>query len=275
MKKIVSKYPAISRFILAAILLVVVLLLTDVIGKEIHFPYTGFLLLVGATWILYKSENKSLKEIGLNLNVRNVSFLIVGLFLGIFAFATSTFFRTIYTGEQWHVNPNIDWLKLADGLYIVLPTVATQQLIFRGYPFKKTIEISNLFIANIIWGLLFAFYHDIFGNLIMLPLTVLSLLISHFCFSSSLLKSGTLYFPIGIHLGHNWSSQYFNGYSITDKGIFYITDQQNFNSWQAFLIFWLTYNLGFIILGTSLWKWKGIEKTTQLPTQCIPNSAKT
>lgn len=257
MKKIILKYPIVSRFVLAAILFVLALILSQVIGEHVKFMYTGFLLLVIATGILYRTENKTLKAIGLNFNLRTVPFLFFGLLLGIVAFAVSTYFRTVYTGEQWHVNRNIDWLSLFRGVYIILPTVATQQLIFRGYPFMKTVEVSNLFFANIIWGFLFALYHDIWGNLIILPFTILSFIISHYVFSASLLKSATLYFPIGIHLGHNWSTQYFNGYSATDKGIFYITNQQNFNSWQAFLIFWLTYNLGFIILGCLLWKWKG------------------
>jgi hypothetical protein len=265
LKRTILQYPAVSRFVLAAVLFVAALMLADVVGKHVKFIYTGFFLLLIATWILYRTENKSLKEIGLNLNLRNISFLFFGLLLGIVAFAVSTYSRTVYTGEQWHINPTIDWFILAKGLYIVLPTVATQQLIFRGYPFMKTVEVSNLFIANIIWGLLFALYHNIWGNPIILPFTILSFLISHYVFSASLLKSSTLCLPIGIHLGHNWSSQYFNGYSATDKGIFYITNQQNFNSWQAFLMFWFTYNLGFIILGYLFWKRKGTLTVRRVP----------
>lgn len=255
-KKIILQYPVASRFILSVILFIIALILTDAIVKHVKLSYTGFLLLLIATWVLYRTDNKTLKEIGLNLNLKNIAFFSFGLLLGILAFAVSTYSRTIYTGEQWHINQNIDWFSLAKALYIILPTVATQQLLFRGYPFMKTLEVTNLFIANIIWGLLFAFYHNIWGNPIMLPFTILSFLISHYVFSASLLKSATLFFPIGIHLGHNWSSQHFNGYSATDKGIFYITNQQNFNSWEAFLIFWLSYNLGFIILGYLFWKWK-------------------
>lgn len=263
MKKIFSSYPTVARFTLAVILFAASLILADIIEKIIHIRYTGFLLLVGATWILYRTENKTLKEIGLNLSLKNVSFLFLGLLLGIIAFAVSTYFRTVYTGEKWHINPNIDWLRLAEGLYIVLPTAATQQLLFRGYPYKKTIETSNLLIANSIWGILFVIYHDIWGNPIMIPFLAISLFLAHYVFASSLLKSTTLYFPTGIHLGNNWSTQYFNGYKITDKGLFYITDQQNFDSWQAFVIFWLTSNLGFIILGYLFWKWKGVTPLAQ------------
>jgi membrane protease YdiL (CAAX protease family) len=262
MKNLLSKYPNVVAFALAVILCATALALADWIGKLIHFPYAGLLLLVAATWYLYKRENRTLQEIGLNLRIRNVSFLLPGLALGIASFAISTYARTLFTGEQWHVNPNIQWDKLAEALYVVLPTAATQQLIFRGYAFKKTIEVSNLFVANLIWGLLFVAYHDIWGNLMFLPFAFLALFLSHYVFSSALLKSGTLYFAIGIHWGHNWSSQHFNGYKITDAGIFYITNQQNYNSWLAYLILWLAYSLGFIILALAFWKWKGVPLPT-------------
>jgi hypothetical protein len=258
------KYPVIARFILAAILFVMALFLAGFINKYISFPFTGVLLLALATWILYKTENKNLKAIGLDLQPRNLAHLFIGLLFGVAAFVISTYSRTLYTGEQWHITPHIEWLTLVKGLYLVLPTVATQQLIFRGYPYKKTVEVSNVITANIIWGLLFACYHDIWGNLVMLPLTILSFLISQYVFGTSLLKSFTLYLPIGIHLGHNWSSQYFNGYKPSDVGIFYITDQNNFNSWEAFFMFWFTYNLGFIILAIILWRWKGRTQIEQV-----------
>jgi membrane protease YdiL (CAAX protease family) len=171
----------------------------------------------------------------------------------------------LYTGEHWNVTPNIDWLTLAQGILIVLPTVATQELLFRGYAYKKTVEVGNVILANIVWGLLFASYHDIWGNPIILPFTVLSFLIAHYVFASALLKSLTLYLTIGIHLGHNWSSQFFNGYKPTDISIFYLTDQKNFTSWSAFLIFWFTYNLGFILLALILWMWRAKATKLELP----------
>jgi hypothetical protein len=266
MKHFVQKYPSAFRFILAAFLFLTALVLSDLIGKIVYFPYTGFLLLVSATWLLYRTEGKSLAAIGLDITLRNFLFLFGGLLLGVSAFAVSTYSRTMYTGERWHFTPNINWLQLGWGMVLILPTVATQQLLFRGYAYKKTAEVSNVIMANLVWGIMFASYHDIWGNLIILPFNILSFLISHYVFGTALLRSKTLYFAIGIHLGHNWSSQYFHGSKPSDISLFYITDQKNFNSWSAYLIFWLTYNLGYILLALILWKWRGMAARTSVPS---------
>ena len=263
----IKKYPTTARFILAAILFALAIFLSDLLGKQIHFPYWGTILFVLVTWILYKTDNKTLQDIGLNLRIRNISFLVFGLFLGILGFAIATWSRTLYTGENWHLNQTIDWIRLAKGLWIVLPTVATQQILFRGYLYKKTLEKSNLLIANLIGGAAFVSYHDIWGNLYYVPFMVISLFLAHYMFASALLKSATLYFPIGIHLAHNWSTEYFAGYKPTDKAIFYLTDQQMFSSFQSSLIFWFTYNLGFILLAVIFWRWKRVKTVNSVETE--------
>lgn len=132
-----------------------------------------------------------------------------------------------------------------------------------GYGFTKTLEKTNLLVANIIWGSLFVLYHNIWGsNLYDIPLMILSLFLAHYVFSSALLKSATLYLPIGIHFGHNWSSQYLNGYKTGDHGVFYLTDQRVLSELPTVIIFPLTYNLGFIILMIILWRRKNHLKAT-------------
>jgi hypothetical protein len=133
MKHFAQKYPSAFRFILAALLFLTALVLSDLIGKIVYFPYTGFLLLVSATWLLYRTEGKNLAAIGLDITLRNFLFLFGGLFLGISAFAVSTYSRTMYTGERWHFTPNVNLLQLGWGMVLILPTVATQQLLFRAY----------------------------------------------------------------------------------------------------------------------------------------------
>lgn len=260
----IKRYPTISRFILAAILFALALFLTDQIGKYVHFIYTGVILFTLVTWILLKTDNKNLNVLGLNFQPKNLSFFFLGLCAGILAFAFSTWCRTLYTGEKWNINFDVNWVMLAKGLIWVLPTVATQELLFRGYPFIKTVEKSNLLIANLIWGAVFVSYHDIWTNPYNIPFFAVSLFIAHYMFSSALLKSGTLYLPIGLHLGHNWSSQYFNGYSATDNAIFYLSDQKMFNSFSSSLVFWLTYNIGFILLAILLWKWKRVKEVNNI-----------
>ena len=78
MKTLLKKYPMGSRIVLALVVFGLVLVLSNILNKGVvkeYFPYTSAILLGIATWFLYKSENKSLREIGLNLKLRNLSFL--------------------------------------------------------------------------------------------------------------------------------------------------------------------------------------------------------
>jgi hypothetical protein len=254
----IKKYPVISRFILFAILFAGALVLSDFIGKHIYkSSYIGPVLLTVATWIMYKTDKKSLKELGLQINLKTMAFFLLGLILSVLGYSIALYATTLHSGQKWHINPHINWLYLLKGLYLVLPAAAVQQLLFVGYPYKKTIEVSNVRIATLIWATLFACQHDIFSNIYFIAFSFLPLFFAYHVFSSALFRSGTLYFPIGIHLGHNWCTQYFSGSNISDKGIFYLTNMQVFTTWWPhYLIFFITYNLGFVLLYLLLWQWK-------------------
>ena len=253
----INKYPTTFRLLFMVFLFAFAILSPDFLFKIVPIPFMGVILLVLATWVLYKLDKKDLKALGLTFQIKTIAFLFAGTLLGIISHALSTYSRTLYTGEKWHLNPELDWSYLLSAVWGVLASAITQQLLFRGYGFTKTLEKSNLLIANIIWGSLFVLYHNIWGsNPYDIPLMILSLFMAHYVFSSALLKSATLYFPIGIHFGHNWSSQYLNAYKPGDYGIFDLTNQRVLSTFPTVIIFPLTYNLGFIILMFILWRWK-------------------
>ena len=95
-----------------------------------------------------------------------------------------------------------------------------EELAFRGICFKKTIQISSIAIANIIFAILFILSHWInlgaFGNPVMMTVLLITGL-GHWLYATALLRSGTLYFPIGLHLGNNWVSLFvFSNLDSTD-----------------------------------------------------------
>jgi membrane protease YdiL (CAAX protease family) len=91
----------------------------------------------------------------------------------------------------------------------LLPTVMLEELAFRGICFKKTVEISNVTRANIIFAILFVLSHWInlgaFGSPVFMTILLITGL-GHLLYATAFLKSKTLYFPIGLHLGNNWVS---------------------------------------------------------------------
>jgi membrane protease YdiL (CAAX protease family) len=143
-----QKWPYVVRMLLGLLLIVCAFVLTGLIEKTFpikkYFPFTGLALLVVVTWLLYKMENKNLNELGFNLKLKNVSLLFLGLLIGSVAFILAKYLRFLYTGETVDSNDSYDWHLIALGLYYILPMVAVEEFMFRGYLFKKTIETSSV-----------------------------------------------------------------------------------------------------------------------------------
>jgi len=105
MKMLLQKFPVASRYIIAIILFAVVLFISMLVNKGVikqYVPYTAPLLLALATWLLYKTERQSLKAIGLNFSLRNISFLPLGILIGAFAFFGARYLRALYTQLYMH-----------------------------------------------------------------------------------------------------------------------------------------------------------------------------
>lgn len=263
MKTIIQKYPIIYRYILALVLFGFALFISGLINKGIvkqYFPFASTIGLLIATSILYRTAKKSLSDIGLNLTFRNVGFLPLGILIGAVAFLIAKYFRGLYTGETFELSTTIHYKDILYGLYILAPTVAVEEFLFRGYLFKKTVEIRSVVIANLIFALLFTLVH-VFDNAVIhsLPMvifTVITIPIGHLLFATALLKSKSLFFPIGIHLGNNWATQHLISVHNNGESIFYILNKTDFETWSSFLLFILLWNafisLSFLYYGNGI-----------------------
>src|SRR5690349_16272136 len=108
MIEVFKKFPTASRFVLAILLGVMALVLTGLISMLFPIPFIDVALLILVTWLMYRTEGKSLKEIGLNFTSKHLLFLALGILLGIVALAIENFIRMMYTGEHWSLNPSIN-----------------------------------------------------------------------------------------------------------------------------------------------------------------------
>jgi len=268
MKRLYLKFPATARFLLAILLGIAALVLTGVIHQFLPIPFVDVTLLTIVTWILYRTDGKSLKALGLNITTMHFFLLILGLVIGVVALGLETLVRTIYTGEHWNINSSVDQLALWKTLYVLLPSVVVQELMFRGYLFTKTIEVTNVVAANVIFSILFMLVHvvdkDALQNTGQLIFLAVSIPVGHLLFATALLKSKTLYFPIGLHWGNNWASFCLIGYGRNDNVIFSINNQQAFTSWVPFIIMLVIYNVFFLLVTFVIWKWSttGFKRTT-------------
>jgi len=263
MKTLFAKYPITSRLILSVILYGLALFVSGLIDTPFlkrYFPFASAILLIVVTWLLFKTDKKSLKNIGLNLSFRNISFLPLGIVLGALAFLVAKLFRGWYTGGNFELSTaELNFSVILFGFYTLLPSVAVEEFLFRGYAFKKAIETSNVIIANIIFATLFMLIHildrQVIQNLGMVIFLGITIPVGHLLFATALIKSKTLFFPIGIHLGNNWATQHLISNYNDGNSIFYIPETTTFETWFPFIMVIIIWNGFYLFVTYLIWKW--------------------
>ncbi len=190
------------------LLFVIPIALGTVLGYQTIGGYLSPLLLFLITWLLYRGENKTLDELGLIPRKKNWLFLPGGIILGTAVVFISLLVQMINVKVNFTLNPKADYLQIAGGLFLLLAGVLNEELIFRGYCFKKTVDKNGILIANIIFAFLFMVWHWIswnaWGNWPVM-LGSITTAIGHILFATAFLSSRTLFFAIGIHWGINWA----------------------------------------------------------------------
>jgi membrane protease YdiL (CAAX protease family) len=271
MKTLIHKFPNTSRFIFSITLFGLALFLSGIINKGVvkqYFPFASTICLLIATWILFKFDNKSLHDIGLNFKTRNLIYLPLGILIGATLFLAAKYLRALYTGEIFNVSSEINYTNMLYGLYIILPTVAVEEFLFRGYLFKKTIEISSVIKANIIFSVLFTLVHvfdeGVIDNIPMIVFLLISIPVGHLLFATALLKSKSLFFPIGIHLGNNWATTHLITTNNNDGSLLFITNNTSFDTWPSFILFILLWNSFFLLVTFIIWKWNNFHFLNRL-----------
>ena len=280
MKWLIIKYPNIATYALALLLFAGALVISVFFNRGViqeYFPFTAVIFLGVATWFLYKRENKSLVAIGFNLKIKNLLLLPLGLFIAACTFLFVKYIKAICLNETFNAASEIDVKGILLALYFILPTVAVEEFLFRGYLFKKTVELSSAAKANIIFAILFTLIHVMDDHVLSQPGMIVLLLISipvgHLLFATALLKSRSIYFPIGLHLGNNWATRHLVSSSSEGDSIFFITNQANFETWTSFIVFLLLWNSIFLFVTFLIWKWDQLPflKSKKAENQSVSN----
>lgn len=172
------------------------------------------------TWKVYKNEGKNLSALGLNLKFKNIGFAFWGFVIGGFFIIPLVYIIAFIKGYPIIFNQDFESSYVLRGLWLLFPTVMLEELAFRGICFNKTVEITNVTTANLIFASLFILSHWINGSAFGDPIAMTILLITglgHVLYATAFLKSKTLYFPIGIHLGGNWVNYFvFSNLNLND-----------------------------------------------------------
>ncbi|HKI46099.1 MAG TPA: CPBP family intramembrane glutamic endopeptidase [Balneolales bacterium] len=218
MVKKLFQNPLVKIALLFALFFTVPIALSMVVGYQTIGGYLSPLLLLVLTWLLYRKEGKNLSELGINFKRRNIFFLPLGIVAGILFFCVLLYLQMLRNGIQIHINQNADYTLIFSSVFVLLQGVLNEELIFRGYCLKETMNRIGFMKANLIFGFFFIVWHWIafnaWGNYLLM-LSLVSTGFGHFLFAAALVKSETLYFPVGIHLGNNWAQRYLFSASMT------------------------------------------------------------
>jgi len=179
--------------------------------------------------------------------------------IGALALLAAKYARALYTGESFAISESINYDTILYALYFILPTVAVEEFLFRGYLFKKTIEKYNVVISNIIFFILFMIMHifdeNVMQNRGLMIFLIVSIPVGHLLFATALLKSNTLFFPIGLHLGNNSATRHLITDNETADSFLYTINRASFDTWPSFIGFILIYNGVFLFVIFLIWKW--------------------
>jgi membrane protease YdiL (CAAX protease family) len=248
MQKFTLKYPIASRYILFLLGLIIAFPISGLITKYIEiisrgnfvFPYAMPLLVLLITWGLYRLDGQNLSAIGLNPTVRHLLYFPAGFLFSVIFYSIIIVLISLITGDPLYmsIDPKVNILYLLMGAYQLFASVLLEELVFRGYCFMKTKQVTSVRTAQIIFALLFVVYHwvnkNLFGQPVVMAAFFVYITLGHLLFSTALLRSGSMFLSLGIHLGWNWTDIFIFGKTASEKTLYITTYDPN--SWFYFIV---------------------------------------
>lgn len=169
----------------------------------------GILVQLILSYVLLRYVCKSdLNVLGLTPTIKRLKIFLIFLLIMSLASASSYGIRMWIADERWHWNPEIKLSTVWAGIWWNIKSVLFEELIFRGALFYLLLQRLGWKWAIAISSLAFGIYHwfsqELFGNLPQMAMIGTMSAIMGAVYAFGYLKTGTLWAPIGMHLGWNW-----------------------------------------------------------------------
>lgn len=169
----------------------------------------GILVQLAVSWLLvWLIEKKDLRVLGFTPNKRRIT----GFFLFFFVTAVccaSGFLMRMYFGERWELNPVLTGKLVLAGLWWHVKSVLFEELIFRGVILyiliKRLGMLKGIIISAIAFGIYHWFSHEVIGDIKQMAITFSLTGIMGLLHAYGYAKTFSLYIPIAMHLGWNFT----------------------------------------------------------------------
>lgn len=170
------------------------------------FPVLVSAALLGVTWGALRMECEGLGSLGLVPTRRRAAEFVAGFAVAATVFAAVALVRAASVGAGWTFDPASGARAAIVGLPLAFVLMLPEELLFRGYAFRKAEALWGAPVALGISSLLFGAYHVVgsgywgAGALFLFVAPALGGLV----FGLAALRTGGLALPLGLHLGGNW-----------------------------------------------------------------------
>jgi CAAX protease family protein len=214
----------------------------------------GILVQLALSWlIIWIFQKKNLSVLGFRPTKRRILDFIFFLLIAAILCANGFFMRMYFANEKWQINPALNFNLVLNGIWWNVKSVLFEELIFRGVILYILIKKWGALPAIIISACAFGIYHwfsfGIFGNvqqmIILFIVTGLMGLLLAYAYA----KTFSLYIPIAIHFGWNFTQQFIFSQGSIGKGIFILKEQPTMQV-SYFIYFCITFlpMLSFLII---------------------------
>ena len=171
------------------------------------FPVLVSAALLGVTWAALHMERDGLGSLGLLPTRRRAAEFGAGFAVASVLFALVAIVRAASVGATWTFDAASGARAAILGLPLVFVLMFSEELLFRGYAFRKAEALWGAPAALVGSSLLFGAYHVVgsggywgVGALFLFAMPALGGLV----FGLAALRTGGLALPLGLHLGGNW-----------------------------------------------------------------------
>jgi uncharacterized protein len=166
------------------------------------------LILVVANWVALRREGESLADVGLTLDARRAREFALGFLVSAGLFAAVPLARAIAVGATWELRGRDGLQAAIVGLPVAFLLMFPEELIFRGYAFRRLIDVCGTRAAVVASALLFGVYHlaqSGFGYRGIGAFWVVAMpALGGILFGLAMVRTRGLALPVGLHLGGNW-----------------------------------------------------------------------
>lgn len=205
----------------------------------------GIIIQLAISWlIIWFFQKGNLNFLGITPTKQRMFYFILCFIVTALCFTSGILLRIYFGKEEWIINPQLSALLFLKGLWWNIKAVLFEELIFRGVLFyiliKKLGGTKAILISAIAFGIYHWFSSEVLGQPLPMLIVFLTTAIVGLLYAYSYYKIGSLWAPIGIHLGWNFTQIFIFSSGLIGNGVFILKVQPNVTV-SYFIYFLITY----------------------------------